>query len=376
MKKTGALRRYPAEFAARHAYERLLPGEMETQVKKAPVAYVAAGLLEFHGPHLPFGVDILVPDRLIRRAVLETGGIVLPPIYVGSGGLRLPYTINFPLETLRLTIRALLQQLLAAGFRVIVVMSGHGALDHLHVLREECDRLMSEHSGARAIATCWNELTVDVEGDIHDHGAKVETSYMLELCAELVKLENLANHAEATFPGIYGPNPLFTASQEWGSILASRAVAALVKRVDGALDSAPVDNWADLRRLIQRLQAGDLILAQDSGRVGENGLVFELENVQSQSKYITAVRSFRWDGALMSSDGLIFHNRTAGEERKQTAAALGPLSGFYIRRQQRATVELPSFRPAPGNHDLFLELELAGVLAVKATGSLQVVPSQ
>ena len=359
------------EVGAMHAYQRLLPSQIEAHVARAPVAYVAVGVLEFHGPHLPFGVDIFVPDGLIRRAVIETGGVVLPPLYVGSGALRLPYTLNFPLDVLRMTTRALMQQLVQAGFRVIVLMSGHGALDHLHVLREECD-LAQKDSRVRAIATCWNELTADMNGDIHDHGAKVETSYMLELCGDLVKLENLANDQDATFVGVYGPNPRFTASKDWGAQLSRRVVAGLVERVNAALSGKLVDNWADLRVLVRRLQAGDMSVVFDSGRLKESGLTFEIQNVNLQSKYITAVRSLTWDGKPMNSEDLIFRNRTVGENNEQVARNLGPLSGFYVRREQRLEIEVPSFRPAPGPHAITLEFELAGVMTMCADGSLQV----
>ena len=105
------------------------------------------------------------------------------------------------------------------------------------------------------------------------------------------------------------------------------------------------------------------------------GLSFELENVHPQSKYITAVRSLTWHGGPMDSKSLIFRNRTVGEGSEQVARQLRPLSGFYVRRHQRVELELPSFRPAPGHHSMALELELAGVMVVRAAGFLQVVPA-
>ena len=96
--------------------------------------------------------------------------------------------------------------------------------------------------------------------------------------------EDLQHDPNGTFVGVDGPNPRFTASKGWGARLSSQVIAALVERVNAALSGKPVDNWADLRALVQRLQAGDLIVARDSGGVSKNGLCFELENVQSQSK--------------------------------------------------------------------------------------------
>ncbi len=126
---------------------------------------------------------------------------MLPPVYLAAGALPLPNSITFPFETVRLVIRQLLTQHPDGGFEMIVVFSGHGALDHLHVLRQECDRLMSRRPEIRARTTMWNELTVDVDGDIHDHGAKVETSYMMELWGDTVDLEQLTDDPGAEHVG-------------------------------------------------------------------------------------------------------------------------------------------------------------------------------
>jgi len=113
-------------------------------------------------------------------------------------------------------IGPVLDRLAVEGFRTIIVFSGHGFFDHLHILREECDRIMALHSDVHAKATIWNELTLDIHGDIHDHGAKVETSYMMELWPDTVCLSQLTDDPAAEHMGIYAKNPRFTAWKEWG----------------------------------------------------------------------------------------------------------------------------------------------------------------
>jgi len=355
------------------AYELLRPEHMITNQAAAPVAYVPVGPLEYHGPHLPFGVDLLTADALCRRSARVTGGVVLPPVYVAAGALPLPNSITFPLETVRLVIRQLLAQLADGGFKVIVVFSGHGALDHLHVLRQECDRLMTRRPEIRARTTMWNELTVDVDGDIHDHGAKVETSYMMELWGDTVDLELLSDDPGAEHVGVYAANPRFTASRDWGALLSNRVVEALRTRVEDMIAGGPADNWTDIRNLVGRLQAGDLTVLGGSGSFDDDGLAFELENPHPQSKYITRIESMHLDGDPVETDDILLRNRSVGEgHTDRVAGELSPLAGFYIRRRQRMELVVPGRRLAPGPHELELELELAGVMSIRAAGTIDV----
>ncbi|MDH3753238.1 MAG: creatininase family protein, partial [Acidimicrobiia bacterium] len=308
-------------------YEMLRPGELRQRVDAASIAYVPIGPLEFHGPHLPSGVDLLTADALCRRTAALVGGVVLPPLYVASGVLPLPHGITFPLDTLRAVVRSVLDQLAEGGFEVIVVFSGHGALDHLHVLREECDRLMSRQPTVRALTTIWNELTADIPGDIHDHGAKVETSYMMELWPDTVDLETLADDPGAEHVGVYAANPRFTASREWGETLSAHVVGRLADRLRGLVAGQPADNWADLRSLVGRLQAGDLEVVRDSARITNAGFALELYNPHGQSKYLTAVPSVTWDGGEIDPSRLTLCNQSVGERSDAySVATLGPLA--------------------------------------------------
>src|SRR5258706_2962640 len=59
-------------------YTELRPTELEAIVAAAPVAYVPWGALEWHGPHLPFGLDGFTAEAVAERAVRRTGGGLLP----------------------------------------------------------------------------------------------------------------------------------------------------------------------------------------------------------------------------------------------------------------------------------------------------------
>ena len=355
------------------AYEFVRPARMRQVLEETPVAFLPVGCLEYHGPHLPLGVDMLTTDAMCHRTAAITGGLVLPPLWLASGVLPLPHSITVDTTVLRSVVRPILHQLAGGGFKVIIVFSGHGALDHLHVLREETDRLMDEFPDVNALTTVWNELNAGMEGDIHDHGAKVETSYLMEFHPHTVDLTTLEDDPEAEHVGIYAANPRFTASREWGKAMADHAVGRLVGIIEGFSSGERADSWVMLRRLVSRLQSGDLDLVSDSARFEDDSLQFELYNPHPQSKYITAVNSLTIDGQSVDLTRGILANPSVGEGHTDTRIdMLGPLSGFYIRRDQTMVIAIRNPGIGPGLHEIEATFLVAGVLEVSSRGRLQV----
>ena len=354
------------------AYEFVRPARMRQVLEETPIAFLPVGCVEYHGPHLPLGVDMLTADSLCHRTASVTGGVVLPPLWLASGVLPLPHGIVVDATVLRSVVRPILRQLAEGGFKVIVVFSGHGALDHLHVLREETDRLMDEFPDLDALTTVWNELNAGMEGDIHDHGAKVETSYLMEFHPHTVDLGTLEDDPEAEHVGIYAANPRFTASREWGRIMADHAVGRLARIIDGFSKGERADSWMMLRELVERLQAGDLVVVEDSGRISNGSVSFDLYNPHPQSKYITAIDSLTIDGHQVDLTGATLANPSVGEGHTNTPVdRLGPLTGFYVRRNQRMVITLPHAGTGSGDHKVDARLVLADVLEIGAQGSLR-----
>ncbi len=356
------------------AYEFARPARVRRVLDERPIVFLPVGCLEYHGPHLPLGVDMLTADALCHRTAALTGGLVLPPLWLAAGVLPLPHGISVGVRVLRSTVRPIMEQLAGGGFKVIIVMSGHGALDHLHVLREETDRLMDRYPKVNALTTVWNELNAGMEGDIHDHGAKVETSYLLEFHPHTVDLTTLEDDPSAEHVGVYAANPRFTASQEWGATMADNAVRRLTRIIRSFVGGARADSWVMLRQLVARLQSGDLEVVVDSGRTSEGSLRFELHNPHPQSKYITGVSHVRVDGNPLGLTGAALANPSVGEGHTDTLVdQLGPLSGFYIRRDQRMVVTVPQAGIEPGHHTIEAGFVLADVLELGARGSVTII---
>ena len=355
------------------AYEMVRPARVRRTLEEAPIVFLPIGCVEYHGPHLPLGVDMLTADAMCHRTAELTGGLVLPPLWLAAGVLPLPHSITVDATVLRAAVRPILRQLAEGGFKTIIVFSGHGALDHLHALREETDRVMDRFPGVNALTTVWNELNAGMPGDIHDHGAKVETSYIMEFHPETVDLTALEDDPEAEHVGVYAANPRFTASRERGAAMADHAVRRLAGIIEGFAAGERADSWVMLRELVNRLQSGDLEVVADSGLAEGGSLRFDLHNPHGQSKYITAVRSLTIDGAEVDLTGAALSNPSVGEGHTDTVVdRLGPLSGFYVRRGQTMTLEAPRAGAAPGFHEVEAVFTLADVMEIAGRGGLQV----
>lgn len=346
-------------------YERLHPAELRAIVERTPLAFVPIGTLEFHGQHLPFGVDSFEAHSLCLRAAALAGGVVLPPVYLACGCLDLPFTLTFEPSLVEAWVRATIDQLARRGFGAVVVLTGHGPLDLNHLLKRVCAEAEADHPGLAAYGLCWLELNAARlaapelgEPTTVDHAAMIETSWMLHLEPELVHLERLADDPAATHVGVYGPNPRFTASADLGERQIAAAAELLAERARGLLDGRPPDTFADLRAFVEygwperprlRGHAPSRLLLENPGRA---------------SRYLTGL-NVDVDGVALAAEELVLVNASPGEIGTPfRASELGPERGFYLRRGQAASVELGALELAPGAHHVRAELGLGGVTSL------------
>ncbi len=99
-----------------------------------------------------------------------------------------------------------------------------------------------------------------------------------------------------------------------------------------------------------------------AGRAGSAGQAALLvTNPGRASRYVSGVRRLVVGGAEVPRAALTLRNESAGERGEPVAASeLRAEAGFYIRREQTATVEL-GIDVHPGPARVRLELELGGV---------------
>ncbi|MBN1838150.1 MAG: creatininase family protein, partial [Spirochaetales bacterium] len=159
------------------------------------------GTIEQHGYHLPVSTDAIVAESLSHRVGKRTGVLVAPTIAAAFSGGSLPGTINISPAVMSLLVSDTLCSLAAQGFRNFYLVLGHGGSENLTALQEALKGLLRGNPafGQAMIclfpawkfgpeATGWKKGFA--EGDWH--AGWLETSLMLALAPELVRMEELA----------------------------------------------------------------------------------------------------------------------------------------------------------------------------------------
>jgi len=210
------------------------PGQLEAAARRFPVVYVPFGCIEWHGRHLPLGTDALKAHGILVKCAEEFGGVVYPPVYFHSG---------FNREHLEAVITDLFQRLKAAGFRVIIGVSGHNVQQQIDMIDKALEPVVAD--GTVAGIGLWEiSLSRSPESNT-DHAAKWETSDMMFFYPECVDLSQLGTGPLAPKmkppDGIGGLDPREHASVEVGEKNVNLAAEAIGKKAKELLESLPQD---------------------------------------------------------------------------------------------------------------------------------------
>ena len=176
--------------------ELMKPKDLAEARDHFPVAYLPIGAIEFHGYHLPVGLDTLKCHRLLCRLAAEIGGLVAPPLFYGYGGGHLDFEWTWMLEaeTLQQVVLTTLHGLEKSGFQVLVLMSGHYPNDQLFA---DIQTTYQAQGGQAKLLTVMEYDPFRAAGEAHgDHASKWETSYMLALGADLVDMTQVNRNPE------------------------------------------------------------------------------------------------------------------------------------------------------------------------------------
>jgi len=170
--------------------QNMRPEQLDEAVEKFPVGYIPFGAIEYHGRHLPIGLDSTKAHKMLCHIAEQIGGIVVPPLYYGVGGghVDYPWTWMVDGDALVSIIVTTALGLQRNGVKVIVVCSGHYPNGSLY---EGIEKQFKEKGGTAELLTVMEFKAFNEERLQGDHASKFETSSLLALAPETVKMENL-----------------------------------------------------------------------------------------------------------------------------------------------------------------------------------------
>ena len=228
--------------------ELMRPADYAAAINHLPVALVPWGAFEWHGPHLPLGLDGLKPHALALQVTEALGGgVVFPPVYVGHRTLKVR-GFSGCLECKPTTVMALLHDTLTAldedGFRQIVILPGHYGLTHKSVLTLGIETWRKER-GPDA-PEVWQASDYEIgrqhpdfaHWDNNDHAGMWETSLQWSLHPDTVEIEALEERPEGALredQGILGRDPRRHASRDLGDRIVAHIVPEIVIHIRARL---------------------------------------------------------------------------------------------------------------------------------------------
>ena len=218
-------------------FQYLRPSQVVAERERCPLVFLPVGPLEWHGPHLPLGTDPLNAEEVSLRLAREVGGVVLPPLYLGTERERRPdmlesigfkgdeYIVGMdfpgmlvpsfyaPEEVLAVTVRSYLDLLVRQGYKLIVILNGHGADNQVLTLQ----RLAVEYSHTSPAQVLLLMPVARTPGDYLNgsHATRVETAIMQALTSSVdlgalpegpLKSVDLAIVDQLTFEGTPTPD--------------------------------------------------------------------------------------------------------------------------------------------------------------------------
>lgn len=197
-------------------FELMRPPQIVEARRRCPVAFVPVGPLEWHGPHLPMGTDAISAHRVAVGAARRVGGVVLPPFFLGTETVRAvagPQSVqalgfqgherivgmDFPDNPVKslyveegafaVVIREIIRLLKLDPYRLVIIVNGHGATNHMRALR----RVAAEESDPPRVRVVYESAGSPPVSAAHDpgHANRGETAFMMSAVPQSVDLSAL-----------------------------------------------------------------------------------------------------------------------------------------------------------------------------------------
>src|SRR5919198_3889539 len=159
--------------------------DFKAALKKTKRAIIPVGSLEQHGNHLPVSTDSLIAEYVARLAADEVGAFVLPVISYGVSFEHKPmFNVSLRNSTLSTMICDACISLAENRIKEIIILNGHhGNMDALQNIAQELHGRLPTDVQVHTIHY-WHMMKSEF-----DHAGEVETSLVLAIAPELVRMD-------------------------------------------------------------------------------------------------------------------------------------------------------------------------------------------
>ncbi len=192
--------------------------EIKHQLNKENTVIIQPiGAIEQHGYHLPLIVDSAISQGVLGKALEllsdEIPAFALPTLYYGKSNEHEGFagTITITAQTLYSLIAEVAKSIYQAGFRKLILMNSHGGQPQImeivaRDLHQQFPDLNVFPFFTWRVPSITNELLAKEEQEFGIHGGDAETSLMLALLPQQVKMDL----AVKEYPRNLAPNSLLS----------------------------------------------------------------------------------------------------------------------------------------------------------------------
>jgi creatinine amidohydrolase/Fe(II)-dependent formamide hydrolase-like protein len=166
----------------RYEYQTLK--SLQETIKRCPIVIQPIGIPEWHGPQSAVGMDALVSQRVCERVIERIGdGLIMPTCWIGTYGyIHYPGSVVCDGETAYRVYKNLFREFIKLGFRLILLISGHGGKWQVRALeRARADALEemkpSITSRTELLGFVYPQMAPGLRGNL-GHAGPLETALL------------------------------------------------------------------------------------------------------------------------------------------------------------------------------------------------------
>jgi creatinine amidohydrolase len=186
----------------RKLFHDLTTEDLKQLDRESTVAVLTVGATEQHGPHLPLTTDTIIGEGIVAAALVQVSdkitALAIPTMPFGDSieHIAYPGTISLEPQTLFDVWLQIGESVARAGLLKLVIFNSHGG--QIHMVDSVAKHLRVKHD---MLVVKANYMLFDVFTDLFDagelqfglHGGAVETSIMLHLRPDLVRMDKAEN---------------------------------------------------------------------------------------------------------------------------------------------------------------------------------------